>query len=326
MNFNIENTLLYSDTLVPDIFISEYLPNIDGDSVRVYIYCLFCGKSNKPFTISDLANKLKVSNDIIINALNILQSAGLIVQSENSVTFNDLKERTVLATYRLKHSSDPDKCISSKNKKRNKVIRSINNEFFQGVMSPSWYTDIDSWFEMFHFEDATMYMLFKHCFDKGVIQRNYILKVAQIWHSKGITTALDVENYFEECQLLKNIGYKIMKKLNRKTPLTSYENNMLEKWVLDYKYDFDIIDIALQKTTGTFNPSFNYINSIMESWYKANLKTRDEIVNYNKTSKEKYNKYKNKDFNNKSNYKNFEQRNYDESYFNSFYHNSTTAK
>ena len=95
---------------------------------------------------------------------------------------------------------------------------------------------------------------------------------------------------------------------------------------MDFGYDFDIIDIALQKTTGTFNPSFNYINSIIESWHNANLRTACDIINYNKSTKEKYSKNKARNFNNKATYKNFEQRKYDDAYFETFYHNSDNAK
>ncbi len=321
MNFDIKKTLLYSDTTISDIFISDYLPNLDGNSLKVYIYCAFLAKDKKSIEFCDLAKKLGIAENKIREYLNNLQSFGLIIQGENSVVFNDLKERTVLANYKLRQSSDPDKCLlSAINKKRNKVIKSINNKFFQGVMSPSWYTDIDSWFEEFRFEDDAMYMLFQHCHDRGTLQRNYVLKVAQTWHNKGITTSLDVENYYEEYQRMKNVGYKIKKKMNRKTPFTEYDDKLVEKWIFEYKYDFDIIDIALQKTTGTFNPSLNYIDSILKSWYEAGLKTKDEILSHSNSFKEKYkNKSKKSSTDSFVAYKDFDQRKYSDSQFESFY-------
>lgn len=325
MNFDIKKTLLYSDTVIPDIFISEYLPNLDGDSLKLYLYCAFLAKDKKAVELCDLSKKFNMPERNIRDHLNNLQSLGLIIQGENSIVINDLKERAVLANYRLKQSSDPNKCVlSTLNKRRNKVIKSINNKFFQGVMSPSWYTDIDSWFENFKFEDDAMYMLFQHCYDRGALQRNYVFKVAQTWYNKGITTSLDVENYYEEYQKIKDIGYKIRKKLNRKTPFTEYDDKLVEKWITEYNYDFEIIDIALQKTTGTFNPSLNYIDTILKNWYKAGLKTKDAILAYNNSSKEKYvkNKSQKASGNPFITYKNFEHRNYTDSDFESFYHNS----
>lgn len=324
MNFKIKKTLLYSDTPLSDIFISDYMPMLDADSVKLYIYCLFLAKYNKTFDIARLANKLGMSKDKVRNATDNLRSCGLIIQNENSITFNDLKERAVLANFKPRESSDPQRCTASiMHKKRNSVIKSINNKFFQGMMAPSWYTDIDSWFDMFKFEDDAMYMLFQHCFDRGVLQKNYILTVARDWANKGITTSLDVENYYEEYQKVKNISHKIKKKLNRSTPFSEYDEKLVEKWISSFKYDFDVIELALKKTTGTSNPNLNYINRIIENWYKAGLKTRDEIIAY---SNQKKNTQVNKQASNSKIdtrvlSKNFEQREYDDAYWESFYKN-----
>ena len=39
------------------------------------------------------------------------------------------------------------------NKSRAQAIENINSEFFQGVMSPSWYGDIDLWFSKYGFDE-----------------------------------------------------------------------------------------------------------------------------------------------------------------------------
>lgn len=322
MNFKVKKTLLYSDTALSDIFISDYLPVLDADSVKLYIYCLFLAKYNKNFDTSKLAEKLGMSKSEVQSATDNLRSCGLIILNENSITFNDLKERAVLANYRPRESSDPHKCISSVlHKRRASVIKSINNKFFQGMMAPSWYTDIDSWFNMFNFEDDAMYMLFQHCSDRGVLQKNYILTVARDWASKGITTSVDVENYYAEYQKIKNTSYKIRKKLNRSTPFSEYDEKLIEKWISSFKYDFDVIELALKKTTGTSNPNLNYINRILENWHKKGLKTPDEITAHSHKEKNKHSTKHS--YNAKKDTrllsKNFEQREYDKKYLESFY-------
>ena len=271
----------------------------------------------------DLARKLSTSEHKLRDCLDNLQSLGLIIQGENSVVFNDLKERTVLANYRPIQSSDPDKCLSSiTNKKRNKVIKSINNTFFGGIMSPSWYTDIDSLFENFKFESDTMYMLFQECSRRHKLYRGYVLQVAQSWYKKGVVTSLDAEECLENYSMVKNIGRKIKKKLNRQNPFSEYDEELIYKWLFQYKYNFDIIDIALQKTTGTSNPNLNYINSILTNWYNAKLKTKDDILSYDNSMRQKHAKNKSKKVPNDSfvAYKDFEQREYSDSDFESFYH------
>ena len=49
-------------------------------------------------------------------------------------------------------SSPEDIEKNSKNQYRAKAIENINNQFFQGIMSPSWYSDIDMWFKKYNFD------------------------------------------------------------------------------------------------------------------------------------------------------------------------------
>ena len=59
MFFESYKSILYSDTLLPDIFINEYMPSMDGDCVKIYIHCLFLSKYNKYATMKELSKKLK---------------------------------------------------------------------------------------------------------------------------------------------------------------------------------------------------------------------------------------------------------------------------
>ena len=39
-----EIPLLFSETVVPDIFFAEYLSNMPSDSVKIYLYLIFLSK------------------------------------------------------------------------------------------------------------------------------------------------------------------------------------------------------------------------------------------------------------------------------------------
>ena len=67
--------------------------------------------------------------------------------------------------YSPKITSSPEETQKvSKNKYRAKAIENINNQFFQGVMSPSWYSDIDLWFKKYGFDEQVMIALFDYCY------------------------------------------------------------------------------------------------------------------------------------------------------------------
>jgi len=81
-----------------------------------------------------------------------------------------------------------------------------------------------------------------------------------------------------ETQKVKDIRGKIMKKLRKQGYLTEYEDAYVEKWVVEFGYDFDIIELALRRTTSARNPSFEYINKILTSWHEKGYKTKEEIL------------------------------------------------
>lgn len=321
MVFDVNLSLLYSDTQVPDVFITEYMPSLDSDFVKVYVYCLFLGKRNKQACADDISKKLEMELVRVKDALTCLEGLGIITRNNSGMSLVDLKEKEIKKLYRLKTTSTPDEAIhsSERNKKRNRFISSINNAFFQGVMSPSWYTDIDAWFDKYKFEEDVMYALFKHCYDYKALSRQYIAKVADNWHSKNIKNSFDLDKYSMESQKIKDIRGKIMKKLRKQGYLTEYEDAYVEKWVLEFGYDFEIIELALKRTTSAVNPSFEYINKILTDWHEKGYKTKEEIIaadgarkaaNGNKTkSRESAVPQKG----------NFEQRKYDDEYFDKLY-------
>lgn len=282
MVFNTNLSLLYSDTLLPDIFFTEYMPSLESDFVKVYIYCVFICKHKTNMSSSAIAKKLELQPARVKEALVRLEELGLISRgtNENVITLVDLKEKEINKLYRAKTTSSPDDAALSteRSKRRSKFISSINNAFFQGLMSPSWYTDIDSWFDKYGFEEDVMYALFKHCSDYKGMSRQYITKVADNWHSKNIRNGFDLDRYSLESQKIKDIRGKILKKLRRQGYLTEYEDAYVEKWVVEFGYDFEIIELALRRTTSARSPSFEYINKIITSWYEKGYKTKEEIL------------------------------------------------
>lgn len=284
MYFDFYKSILYSDTLVPDIFITEYMPSMDCDFVKVYIYCLFLSKHNKQASTQELSKKLEMDEKRVKEAFSHLENLGIIIRKENSIVMVDLKEKEIKKIYRMKQTSTPEEAALSaeRNKKRNSIIQAINNTFFQGVMSPSWYTDIDTWFDKYKFEEDVMYALFQHCYDHKGLSKQYIAKVADNWYSKGIRNNFDLDRYFIEYQNIKDIRLKIIKKLKRRGPLTEYEEEYIEKWVMDYKFGFDIIELALRKTTNIPNPNFEYIHRVLSSWYENGVKTKDDVLKLEK--------------------------------------------
>lgn len=270
--------LLFSETVVPDIFFAEYLSQMPSNSVKVYLYLMFLSKFKKDIRLNDLSKKLALPLKDINDSLSYLDTNGLIIKKENGYIVANLQEVTLHKLYTPNLTASPEKVADvAKNKARAKVINHINNAYFQGIMGPSWYNDIDLWFTKYNFDDQVMIALFDYCYNRSALHKKYIQTVAEAWGNNKIQTWNDLDLYYQKQEKLMKIKKTIAKKLG-KTTLTQYEEAYIEKWVIDFGYDLNIIEIALKRTVFKANPTFEYFNNIITDWHDRNLKTSNEIL------------------------------------------------
>lgn len=273
-----EKQLLFSETIIPDVFFAEYLCQIPGDYLKIYLYLVFLSKYKKDIKINDLSKKLSISLKSINDGLKFLEDNNLILKKTTGFIVIDLQEVTLNNLYKpnLTQSKETIEKVS-KNKSRAKAIDHINNMYFQGIMGPSWYNDIDLWFRKYNFDEQVMISLFDYCYKRSALHKNYVQTVAESWGSNKIQTWNDLELYDQKQEKLKKIKNTISKKLGKYNGLTQYEEAYIDNWVIDFGYDMNIIEIALKRTTYKQNPTFEYINNIITDWHDRSLKTPDQI-------------------------------------------------
>ncbi len=312
-------SLLFSSTNLPDIFFTEYLSQISGDTLKVYLYITFLAKYNKDIRLNDLSKKLELPLKTIQESIKYLEEQNLITKKNTGYIINNIQEIELHKLYTPKVTSSPEELEKiAQNKQRAKAIDSINNQFFQGIMSPSWYSDIDLWFKKYSFDEEVMIALFQYCFNRSALHRNYIQAVAEAWFKNNIKTYNDLDKYYEKQEKLNTLQKTISKKLGITRHLSQYEEGYIEKWNIDYGYNLDIIEIALKKTTSKSNPNFDYLDKLLTDWHDRNLKTSNDIQSFLTQLKEKNKNIKTLEKNN--GYSNYDQRNYSD--LNNFYANN----
>jgi len=273
-----EIPLLFSETIVPDIFFAEYLSQMPANSVKVYLYMIFLSKYKKDIKLNDMSKKLALPLKDINDAISYLDTNGLIIKKETGYIVCNLQEITLHKLYKPNLTASPEKVADvAKNKARAKVINHINNAYFQGIMGPSWYNDIDLWFTKYNFDEQVMIALFEYCFSRSALHKKYVQTVAEAWGNNKIQTWNDLDLYYQKQEKLTKIKKAIAKKLG-KVSLTQYEEAYIEKWVIDFNYDLNIIELALKRSTLKANATFEYFNNIITDWHDRNLKTCNEIL------------------------------------------------
>lgn len=315
-----DSSFIFSTTPLPDVFFTEYLSYANGDYVKIYLYMLFLSKYNKDIKVNDLAKKLQLPLKTIQEGIKFWEEQKVITKKNTGYVLNNLQEMELHKLYNPKITSSPEELEkTAKNQYRSKAIENINNEFFQGIMSPSWYSDIDLWFKKYNFDEEVMIALFRVCFNHSALHRNYIQTVAENWAQNKVKTFNDLELYMEKQEKLKSIGHTISKKLNLNRQLSQYEEGYVSRWNVDYGYNFDVIELALKKTTSKSNISFEYLDKIITDWHERKLKTPAEINSYILETKNKNQNIKKLE--KQTGYTNYDQREF--SNWDNFYINNT---
>ena len=271
---------------------------------------MFLSKYGKDIKLNDLSKKLNIQLKIINDGLKYLEERKLLTKKTNGYIINDIQEITLHNLYTPNLTMSKEKIEQNfKNQSRAKAIEHINNMYFQGIMGPSWYNDIDLWFKKFGFDEQVMIALFDYCYKRSALHRNYIQAVAESWGTNKIKTWNDLDRYSEKQENLNKFKKTIAKKLGKHNGLTQYEEAYIENWVLNYQYDMDIIEIALKRTTYKQNPTFEYINNIITDWHERKLKTPSEVNAFMEQRKKQEKNTKN--LKNTTTKASYEQRNYD---------------
>lgn len=281
MLFEESQKLFLSDTLVPDIFILEYLPTLDGLAVKVYIYLLMAVRRRKNITEHDLVRRMDTDLDAVKAAFLELESAGLVARTDKTYTICDVKAVELDRNYRLKTSSTPQESDAQggRDPARVKLMNDISKTFYQGLMSPSWYGVIDAWFDRFGFEPEVLYSLFQVCKQNNKLgNKNYIASVAEDWGRRNITSFTALNAHFASRERVRAAGRAIGKKLRKN--MSEYDEEYVAKWIDQYGFPMEIIDVALQRAVKIANPNMAYFDQILTEWFSRGLKTVEEIMKF----------------------------------------------
>jgi DnaD/phage-associated family protein len=160
-------------------------------------------------------------------------------------------------------------------------------------------------------------------------------KVAIAWHSNNITT---VEQAKENSKKYSKTYYGIMNALGISgRNLIPAELDFVKKWTKNYAFSMQVIEEACRRTISSIHqPSFEYTDQILSSWFKKKVHSLDDIKQLD-IAYERSKKYNTKALDNTKNnaqsqknassklnnrFNNFNQRSYDPNKLEQFLLNS----
>ena len=273
-----QDKYLLSDTLVPDIFIQEYMPKLGHAAIKCYLLLLSAYHNGKrEIDRKDLSLRLSHTPKEIDLALSELVEAELIILEQNGIKLSDLKALEIRTLIEDRQSSQVSILSPEIISEREQVITAINNEYFQGLMTHAWYNMIDNWFLKFQFEPAVVQALFAEATasDKwGRLNRPFLNAIADRWGKHQIRTFSELSDFYEENEKFLAISRHLFKELC--IPSSSPSMRLVESWVYELGFDLEVISLALENSAGSSNP-LNYADATLKRWHDKNLKSVADI-------------------------------------------------
>jgi DnaD/phage-associated family protein len=280
--------LLLGDTLVPDLFISDHVASLDEVSLKTYLVLLHTAQRGfRPADVDELAGRLGITPLCVEQALLTLIARELVEQIDGRYVPVDLKEKEVERhieavlgrRYEIRSLSREEVT------ERERIVTEVNDAFFQGVMSGTWYREIDRWFSEFNFEPKVVYALFVELGSRQKLDHiGYARQMALNWHKNGVSTYEQLVNYQEAYSVTKDFVQKVAKKLRIK--LSEFDIDAVSAWREELGFSYDIVELALKKSTrARGGGSIAFFDAILREWYDHNLKTKEAVEAYERDRK-----------------------------------------
>lgn len=283
MHLEEKKNLLLSDTIIPDLFISEYMTGLSSCAVTSYLYLLMAFKNQKSVTEKDLAARFSVPVDEVKGALAELALSGVIEWSDKgSLLLVDLKGIEIDGYIRLhtdKNLLPEAAAISPEDERRDNLAKSIEKTFFHGSMAYKWYRELDILMDDFKFEPQVVYKLFQVCNDRRQLGTVTQMKaLALVWQSKGIATLDQLSEYLTHEEEVAQTMRKLGRRLHRK--MVEYDEDYIRVWIERLGYPFEMIEFAMKTVWNYTEPSTSKADAYLKSWYASGIKTLAEAQVY----------------------------------------------
>ncbi|HIW50911.1 MAG TPA: DnaD domain protein [Candidatus Blautia intestinavium] len=319
-------------TLLSNIFIDDYMPEANGEFVKVYIYLLRT-LSNSPvsFSLEEMADRLLCTERDILRGLKYWSRQELLALdfTENRV----LSNITILAP--KKRSSSEEKAASEtaapepkadprsfsltpdrvKELKQNEdmiQLLYIAEQYLGKTLSPTEIQKILFFYDGLGFSTDLIEYLIEYCVSRSHKSIRYIETVALAWAGEGISTVSDAKKanarYSREYYtILKALG------ITNRSPVET-EITLMDTWLKTYGFSMEIIQEACSRTVlQTGQASFQYTDKILEGWKKKQVTSLEDVraldAEHKKRRQDKKPQKQTSASNNRFN--NFQQREYD---------------
>lgn len=304
-------------TQISNLFLDRYMPRANGEYIKIYLLLLRQLQTPKwELSLSSIADYLDCTEKDVSRGLAYWEREGVLSlrfdpqKKLSGIMLLDLHARMAATAQRV--LSEAETAVSKEEtpvafgeveigkKKPEKTVpdmtRLSSDEAFSqliGVASaykkkPLSHEDCNILaylYDTLGMSGELLEYLVESCVEGGITSIRTMEKIAIGWHERQITTPQQAEAMQT---IYRQDMWKIMKAfgLGGRNPGNS-EKKMMEKWLMQYGFDPDVILEACDRTMRQIQkPSFEYADRILASWKNAGVRTKKDIDVVEKAARE----------------------------------------
>ena len=135
--------IFLDDTLVPSVFITDYMPNLGRTALEVYLMSLLHMSAERKVKAKPVRELLGLDKENFKAAVCELAGHGIVATESDfsSYVMLNLKRRALDRYYHRKRSDSMEDAVArtEADEERSKLITSVNETFFHELMGPVWF-------------------------------------------------------------------------------------------------------------------------------------------------------------------------------------------
>lgn len=300
-------------TVLTNNFIDNYMPEANGEFVKVYIYLLrLLSDASVPFSLEQMADHFFCTERDIVRALKYWEKVNLLTLTYRSneditdITLNvppvksdvsdsskpavqtvsvakdtvaqssDVSAPSTKPAARSDSSLSPDRVKELKQNDEIVQLLYIAEQYLGKTLTPTEMKKILFFYDELKFSPDLIEYLIEYSVSRGHKSIRYIETVALAWADEGITTVTMAK---EANSRYAKEYFTIFKSMgiSGRNPVDT-EISLMNTWLNDYGFSMDIIQEACSRTVlSTGQPSFQYADKILSGWKDKNVRTLADV-------------------------------------------------
>jgi len=276
------NNLIVS---LPYSFITSVLPGLNATYAKIYVYAY--GKSlYEEISTKSISKDLNILESDVVAAFKTFEELELVQSDANGVSFatsatapninkaKALKTKKVVVDTRPEYSSEEIQLYTENNNEITEMFASAQENLGK-LLTKKDLSILFSFYDWLMLPFEVIEFLIVYCAESNHTNLKYIESIAIDWHNKGINTLEKAKDYLN----IHTIYRKIFKMygIGSREPKPA-EINFMHRWLFEYSFSLDIINVACDKTLMQINkPSLKYTDKILTDWLKAKVQSIEDI-------------------------------------------------